>query len=93
MRDLFGVTVAVRDAHLSPEVDEPLDEGLPPPPLARTTLPPGTRLVTFGSRQHAPSTCPLTAAPAAFGACLGCAHCRGGAGVGVACGYSACGYS
>lgn len=91
MRDLFGAVVAVRDMPSSVDAqrDESLDEDLLLPP---TVLPPGTRLITFGSRGHAPSTCPLTAGPAAFGACLGCAHCRGAAGLGVACGYVQAGY-
>jgi hypothetical protein len=90
VRDLFGAMVAVRDVPSLADAHrgELLDEDWPPPPLTPTVLPPGTRLVTFGSRQHAPSTCPLTAGPATFGACLGCVHCRGAAGMGMACEYS-----
>jgi hypothetical protein len=87
VRDLFGAMVTVPDLPLPPEDEAPPDEDLTVP-LTRTVLPPGTRLITFGSRWHAASTCPLTAGPAEFGACLGCAHCRGPAGLGVACGYA-----
>jgi len=92
VRDLFGAVVAMREGPPLAEEDPALDAELPPP-LARTALPPGTRLIVFGAPgrasnlKAASSTCPLTAGPATFGACLGCAHCRGPAGLGVACGY------
>ncbi len=92
MRDLFGMVVTMPP--VSPPMDDREAEENGSPPLARTVLPPGTRLITFGSRRHAPdqkatgSTCPRTAEPATFGACLDCAHCRGSAGLGLACGYA-----
>ena len=91
MRDLFGVMVAREEPPLE---DESPDEELPSPPLVRTILPPGARLIVFGvpgrasNLKAAGSTCPLTVGPATFGACLGCEYCRGPAGLGVACGYA-----
>lgn len=86
MRDLFGMLAAAPEP---PPASETLsDEDLTPPPLARTVLPPGARLIVFGAPGRAASECPLTGAPAIFGACLGCAHWRGPAGLGMACGYT-----
>ncbi|MBU0491343.1 MAG: hypothetical protein KKA73_19330 [Chloroflexi bacterium] len=83
MRDLFGAPVT------APPVTGALDEEADDePPLLRAVLPPGTRLVTFGTRQQTGSTCPLTGEPAAFGACLDCLYYRGPAGLGVACGHA-----